>query len=1177
MKRVLAVATAMLAASALLAAPLSQLEQEHVLRMTYQTPHFNWGKPWFKGTMKVLFFCVGKYEYARDAVELMQRFDMKITPVYFRRNRKVIHFTTANVDREASENPPNSDGVQRLRRLLGDKWDLFLFGDIDPDVLPPELQYYMYKQVADGAGILVIGPNKPDKVMTPDREMKDSDLFPLNVLFYELPAARQWLKENEEPEDLERRLVHAYKLGKGRGVHFALPSPATTIPRMPATPETLNEMEYWYALVGELAIWAAGKNATDEDLTRLGRRGLTLAGRMDAPDGTVLFPWHRKTAAGTDLRQIELEIKKSGVPLARTCLTAAVLEANGKKVMFFAAPISLGPVEPQQISAIALHRDFCEPGEPIAGTVSLADGAYSGYVLRVRTRDAWGRVLARHDIPLKADSRQASFSLPTSEDCSIYMRVEAALFRGGERRTPWSVAEFRVTHRRRGVFHQVQWDAPNTAVGYWAMLKLRQLGWDINLGGLKSTLALSDTPLIPYTTRLMEQHDEHGIMKPCCWNDPQASAEWIKSIVDRQFNARKHGVFCYSLGDETTTKGCCLSPHCLAAYRRYLKMQYGDIAALNKSWGTNFASFDEVTLSKPDDNYEKTAFQQGNYARWFDRLAFSQWNYLQLNKRFGEAFRKLDPQALTGFEGAGRWGDDYELIVRTNGFYNPYPRPMDEVLRSLAPRGYISGNWIGYQREAEPLLYWYWRIILNGRPCVFWWRWDGIGVWHGYIEPDFELYPATAEMQHDTEIVRQGLGDLIIHADQVDDGIAFFYSVAAAQADRLPDSKNFGGIRRAHETWVKLTRAAGFGFRYVTNRQIEAGELRSSKLKVLVLPTTRALSDKCVDEIRGFVEAGGTVIADLRPAEFTGHLSRRAKPALDDLIGVRHTAPLTGEKRAIQIAAEMGGQKLALKLDEAIVDTGTKLVGATAAARSGDAPLLVSRSVGRGRAVLLNFAISAAAADPDSFMAARRFVAALYRACGVRPAAWVDSDDPAVVLETRAWRVGRNILYAAQMANWKYQGGRYVLRLARPMHIYDLKAGKYLGRRRSATLPARRARFFLLAPTPIKPVQAQLADDSLRPGDSVTVRLSVPADNPRGPYAAAVRLYDPGGMEQIWARRNPVLERTAEISLPLGYNAAGGTWKLTVRDLATGRTQTLKFTVAGDNPCIWPGCYRPRE
>ncbi|MBC7287965.1 MAG: hypothetical protein H5T86_07955, partial [Armatimonadetes bacterium] len=523
MRQLVGSAAVVLMSASALAAAMPQLEEEHQLRMTYETAHLNWGKPWFKGTMKVLFFCVGKYEFARDAVELMQRFDMKITPVYFRHNRKVLHLTSANVDREFSENPPGSDGVQRLQRLLQEKWDLFLFGNIDPDVLPPECQYYMYRQVADGAGILVVGPDKPDKVMTAQRETKEAGPWPLGVQFYRLPAALPWLKNGEKPEDLEGRLVRAYRLGKGRGVHLALPSVATTIPRMEASPETLNELEYWYALVGELAIWAAGREVSEQEMARLSSGGakLVVRTRADRLDGCELMPWTQVPLKGQPgralldaLAQMDLKRLPAGPGIA---VAAAVMECEGKKVRFAVAPINVPSPTAQRIEAIALHKDFCEPGEQMTGTVSLADADYSGWTLRVEARDCWGRVLARQEIPLQASARQVPFVLPTSGDCSIYMRAEASLWRGDTQVTAPTVAEFRVPQRRRGVFHQVQWDSPGTAVGYWAMLRLRQLGWDINLGGLRSTLPLADVPLIPYTTRLLEEHDEHGIMKPCCW------------------------------------------------------------------------------------------------------------------------------------------------------------------------------------------------------------------------------------------------------------------------------------------------------------------------------------------------------------------------------------------------------------------------------------------------------------------------------------------------------------------------------------------------------------------------------------------------------------------------------------------------------------------------------------
>ena len=45
--------------------------------------------------------------------------------------------------------------------------------------------------------------------------------------------------------------------------------------------------------------------------------------------------------------------------------------------------------------------------------------------------------------------------------------------------------------------------------------------------------------------------------------------------------------------------------------------------------GARYSSFDEGS-SAPDDNYEKTAFQQGNYAT-VRSPGLPLWNYLQLN------------------------------------------------------------------------------------------------------------------------------------------------------------------------------------------------------------------------------------------------------------------------------------------------------------------------------------------------------------------------------------------------------------------------------------------------------------------------------------------------------------------------------------------------------------------
>ena len=78
-----------------------------------------------------------------------------------------------------------------------------------------------------------------------------------------------------------------------------------------------------------------------------------------------------------------------------------------------------------------------------------------------------------------------------------------------------------------------------------------------------------------------------------------------------------------------------------------------------------------------------------------------------------EAFEAIDPQAKTGFEGAGSIanGDDLDLIVRNVNFWSPYPGTADEVLRSIAPREMPRANWMGYTKDATSLLKEYWRMV----------------------------------------------------------------------------------------------------------------------------------------------------------------------------------------------------------------------------------------------------------------------------------------------------------------------------------------------------------------------------------------------------------------------------------------------------------------------------------
>jgi len=76
---------------------------------------------------------------------------------------------------------------------------------------------------------------------------------------------------------------------------------------------------------------------------------------------------------------------------------------------------------------------------------------------------------------------------------------------------------------------------------------------------------------------------------------------------------------------------------------------------------------------------------------------------------------------------------------------------------------------------------------------------------------------------------------------------------------------------------------------YLAPPQILDGEL--AKYKVLFLPFTTAISDELADRLMAWVEAGGTLIADMRLARTDEHGNPRDSELLERLMGVGRSAP----------------------------------------------------------------------------------------------------------------------------------------------------------------------------------------------------------------------------------------------------------------------------------------------
>jgi len=1115
----------MLCAGALFAQDAAELEVDHALTFDYPTPHTAWARPYVQGKTRVLFFLNGRGMIPRHCVELKQRFDLDAEAVFWARI----------VDSSKEHWHGGAAGEARMLRLLQEPWDCFVFLGMSPTRMSPEAQCRLLEPVVKGAGIVLIGAND-------ERILKDENRVPVD-----------WL------EDVVK--ATPYQVGEGRGVHFG------SLP-------TIDYYEGWeldYDVLaeklGRSILWAAGKEPEARlsietkpvSPLALGNRaqvevGFTGKAGVEAKIAVVL-----RRRGVQDWQLATLPVQSPGAlrvalpeHLAADTyrLDAIARDAKGQVVAW--STRSLEVEAQRQVAGVSLAEEWSEPGGTLRGVVSLVGLAQPNERVVVRLLDPQRRVLARQELE---SGIEIDFSFPVAPWMPQLLTVEALLLSGG-REVGRAYTYCRVTTRNREGWNFLIWDTPRGTLAPYAEASLAKHGVTLQLRGGNPPLyvAAHNIGWVPYTTRIQAKRQPKGVMKPFCWNDKEAVQAHVTALAKKYAGARQHGVFVWSLGDEVDTKGCCLSPHCLKAYRGYLAEQYGKIEALNASWGTAFKSWDEIVLSDPEDNEEAAALRAKNYPRWFDRQAYKSWNFVQFCQAYRKAYEAIDPQAKVGFEGAGRFdkGDDIDLIVRNNTFWSPYPGTADEVIRSIAPREFPRANWMGYTKDADSLLGKFWRMVTRGMDSVWWWRWDCIGRFHGWLAPDLRPFPAVADILQDTRIVREGLGDLLLKSEMLDDRVAILYSFPSSMAKSIENGTTYGSYERSHKGAHMVVRELGMQFQYVTDRMLRLGEFDASRYRVLLLPRAEAMSDETATVVRAFAAQGGLVIADVRPAVFDEHLKPRKQGALDDLFGIaRKGLP----------AAKVTKDDV---LGSAATDPGVALAGGTTGKELAGVPVMIEKAAGKGRAVLLNFDWSTfpSLAMPDTDASLADWCMDGFRKVGVQPPVQLKGADGqrARHVEVIRWQ-NKDV----QIVSFLREGGGTAeevrVQLPERRVIYDLRTGEYLGKRDafSVSIQPNRASWYALAPSRMPKAQIELPPRAIA-GSVVPVRVSVPGAS--GLHAFRVKVLR-GGKELTQFTRNLVAgSRPVDFVLPTALNDAPGPYVLQLEDRYTHKLSNAQLRLA---------------
>ncbi|NCO38574.1 MAG: hypothetical protein COZ06_22595 [Armatimonadetes bacterium CG_4_10_14_3_um_filter_66_18] len=1165
-----------------------EVEEDNSLASTLITPHKEWAKGYVNGPVRALFFVyTGAYDgtwedtgtRVRQVVELGQRFDLQSDAVLFcgTGNKWVFHGLKL--------------GEDRARRLLAKPYQLYVLAGFGMDKLPAEFQYLILKQVAQGAGLLCCGPGASD-YLAPKR-LIDPTPAPL---VQGVPAL-----DAKAPA----QTVSAYRLGKGRGVWLKYDT-QSLVPAPEFSRVGLRELDYRMLLVGRAALWAASREGEVSVTTVLGDTPFVArqADAQTAGDVVVTNTGTKPLQATVSLalcrasdglktslpdRAVDLVAGQAcpvAVNLPRLRAGEYFLDAvvKSKRGMEACGAAAFAVESDFGVESVTVAQSFVERGEALKGAAALRGTSPADAVLRIRFRDSYDRVLSQQEFKPAAGQSEYPFEYRPDAFATLEMRAQAVLLAGGQE-VELKEALFTVPKRRQNQFNFVMWDAGMDALGYYAWRQMQEAGYNVcllgSLGAQRkqpAVLRACDASIAPYSTRILDPKDEQGQMQPVCWNDDPAATTYVQGIVGNQKFLREQGVFVYSLGDEGVTKGCCVSPACIAAYRKYLAAQYETIDRLNASWGTTYKAFDEVDLLDHSDNMENAAATTCS-PRWYDRQAFARYNLMQFVGRFVRTYQGLDPQALTGFEGTGGFGDDYDAILGTNEFYGPYPDIGDDILRSVAPKQLVSSNWMGYSKTGDALSDAAWRMVMKGKNSIWYWMWSGIGNWRGYLRPTLDFWPAIDDLTQEMCPVKEGLGDLLMQADMAHSGIAVFYSLPSALSCQLEHSKEFLNAQTVHERWTQLTYDLGLDFRYLTSGLLEQGALTNAQFKAIILPMTQALSAEEAATIRRFAEQGGTVIADVRPGMFDEHCKPATPGLLDDLFGIRRTGRGKALDAPVTLTASLGQRKLDLQLAKVKLDAEVEAAAGQALATADKTPALIVNTVGKGRAILLNFQLLTDKPEDTSTARARRLLRFLYDAAGVRGAVSVASPkgEPLPLTETRVWQDGDALVFGLwrQMENawFSPKGGtaagkpvsaRVTLPAAR--HLYDLRAHKYLGsvNRLDTQLRWGRASFFLASPYKLGAPKIALSAQTPARGQTLTASLSL--DIPAGTkerHSLWVEVSDPSGRRPLWGQQVVVLQGgKGQVQFHTALNDPAGKWRVKATELFSGQAAEASWAIA---------------
>jgi beta-galactosidase len=1165
------------------------------------TPHTPWARPLAGGPLKA-FITLRNVRCLREVVELEQRLAL---------DADVVH-TGYGGDECVSQT-----ATRAMERLRAKAYEVYVVPSRVPEVLAKDIR----ERVEAGAGLVVVeGFGQTGKLIDPNLLHSVPESHPLRAVF---PLA-------DMPERAALIDIQTGESGKGRVVRLRFDSKVCRVWGLIPTPaggqqqvyldRQFSYWEWWYALLAEVTRWAA-RGDTPVKIADAELAGNQVLIRADgAPEGArarVVLRSARETRWAepnvvTEAREMPLTPGEARFglpadwPAGATFVETSVLDAKGGALAWRATTVTV----PQTGALTQLDV----PEDTATRTRGRVVGRTEGRaVLSVRLIDPFGRVLAEQERDLVGGEFAEAVELQPEAPLAVGVRVEARLLAGGrEQDRLWQLLYRPAVARQRAAtdFVAMPWGPGmcHPAIRQDYARATAALG--LNAEFAQNPAYVADSGMFGggYIGGMgMFRETKHladGVRRRCL-NDPEVQAEMVAKAEERAPAQAEEGYFAVGITDEAFLSSrherteVCFSPHCQEAFRAWLRRQYGDLAALNRSWDTAYDTWDEVQGMRTEE-----ARARRNFAPFVDFRTFMTDTWVEACARAVRAYHDVAPEIPVGHTntfGANPFnGNDYWKLATRTGFgwgqeYSEAIKPsaqkaVFDLWRSFVEtpearrsRGsdapFFNYGWIGYAHQPEAAAYEPWWLALHGSRGVSYFATNAIdaarGVSWALVFPDLRPTPYGQAVAGSLRDLRRGVGKLLMEYTRETPQVALLWSHPSmlvswceSTADMpVPEegvgTDSYGTYFRSALNLRQHLNELQLDYQYVAPEQILQGDVLAD-FPLLFLPFTVAASPELVAKLKAYVAGGGVLVADLRALRTDEHGKPMDPSVLQDLFGVTRVDADGMAYGESQVEAAGDGGSFALpklsfpvRARETLTATDAHLLGRHA---SGELAV-ATKTHGKGLAIYLNFVL------PDYDAGARALVAALVARAGIDRSVRVEAvqgDVPPRAWELNTFRRGPlTVLGLIRDFRRCRDTNPARIRFAGAAHTYDMRQGKYLGAVDSLETSLAPGNTLLLSRLPYRVERVTVtAPAQIRAGQSISLGVKIEAaTGVVGDHVLHMSVRGPDGAGSWHDQSILAPAGGASIRLPLALNARPGTWTVTVRDVLSGLTGTKRFEV----------------